>query len=365
MKIIADLICVIGHCTSDHRPISLSSIPSYLGRQSKGVKYGRQCLEKVGLTHLSSSIATRVGVFLTTPTHRTPEFEELKKLAINAESVGYDSVWVSDHFYSFPTPGEDVFDSLATLAALAPVTSRIRLGVMALCNSYRQPSLLAKMASTIDVISNGRLELGIGSGWYQLEYRAYGYPFPSARVRAEQLSESAQILKLMWTQNEATFQGKYFSLQRALDRPKPIQEPHPPLWIAGGGEKLTFRVVAEFADCGNFYGLSPEECKMKNSVLDGMCEQLGKDPDRLVRSWGGNVIVGENHSALKQQLRAFHVSYGTLGEGIGKMIAGTTTECADQIRDYLDAGITYFIGYVFNPAGARSWELFHDAIKSV
>ena len=314
---------------------------------------------------LSSMKAPRVGVFLTTPTHRTPEFEELKRMAAEAERLDYESVWVSDHFYSFPTPGEDVFESLTTLAALAPVTSRIRLGVMALCNSYRHPSLLAKTSATVDVVSRGRLELGIGAGWYRAEYDAYGFPFPNARVRTDQLSEAIRILKLLWTQDETTFHGKYFRVEQARDRPKPVQEPHPPIWVAGQGEKLTFGIVAESADYSNFYGLCPEDCKMKNRVLDHMCKRLGRDPGTLVRSWAGNVIVAKNHDALTERLRAFHATYYPLGEEIGTMIAGTPADCASQIQDYLRAGITYFIGYVFNPPGSESLKLFSDVVKSV
>ena len=286
-------------------------------------------------------------------------------MAIEAERLGYDSVWVSDHFYSFPTPGEDVFESMTTLSALAPVTSRIRLGVMALCNSYRQPSLLAKTTSTVDVISKGRLEVGIGAGWYRAEYDAYGFSFPNAKVRTEQLSEAIQILKLLWTQDETTFQGKHFSVHQALDRPKPVQRPHPPVWIAGQGERLTFPVVAEFADCSNFYGLTAKDCKIKNSVLDDMCTKIGRDPSTLVRSWAGNVIVARNHDALSEQLRMFHAKYGALGREIGATIGGIPDDCVSQIRGYLKAGITYFIGYVFNPPGAESWKLFSDVIKSV
>lgn len=194
----------------------------------------------------SSSCADgpRFGVFVTTPTHETSDFDEVKNMAVEAEKLDYDSVWVSDHFYSFPTPGGDVWESLTTLSALAPVTTRIRLGVMALCNSYRSPSLLAKISSTIDLISKGRLDLGIGMGWYRNEYDAYGFQFPSAKIRAAQLSESARILRLMWTQDKADYYGQYYSVREAINSPKPIQKPHPLLWIAGQGQRLTLPVAA-------------------------------------------------------------------------------------------------------------------------
>ena len=171
------------------------------------------------------------------------------EIARLAEELGFDPVWVYDHVHNVPAPSnETVFECWAVVAALSQVTSRVRLGQMVGCTSYRSPALLAKITSTVDVISGGRLDWGIGAGWYEGEYRAYGYEFPEAKVRIGQLREAVENVKAMWTEPEATSEGRLFRVERAQCDPKPVQRPHPPVWIGGGGERLTLRVVARHAD---------------------------------------------------------------------------------------------------------------------
>ena len=158
------------------------------------------------------------------------------EIAVLAEQLGYDSIWVYDHFHNVPRPAhEAVFECWTTMAAISQRTSRIRLGQMVGCNSYRQPSVLAKITSTIDVISGGRLDWGIGAGWYENEYRGYGFEFPAPKVRIGMLRECVEIVHSMWTDKETTYEGRYYSLSRAHCDPKPLQDPHPPIWIGGGG----------------------------------------------------------------------------------------------------------------------------------
>ena len=175
------------------------------------------------------------------------------EIAVLAEELGFDSLWVYDHFHNVPRPAhEAVFECWTTMAAIGQRTSRIKLGQMVGCNSYREPSVLAKITSTLDVISGGRLEWGIGAGWYENEYKGYGFEFKAPKDRIGMLKECVEIVKSMWTQEETSYDGKYYKMERAHCDPKPLQQPHPPILIGGGGEQLTLRVVARLADRSNF-----------------------------------------------------------------------------------------------------------------
>ena len=183
------------------------------------------------------------------------------------------------------------------MAAISQRTSRIRLGQMVGCNSYRQPSLLAKITSTVDVISGGRLDWGIGAGWYENEYRGYGYEFPAAKDRIGMLRETVEIVRSMWTNPETTYDGQHYQLRRANCDPKPVQTPHPPIWIGGGGEQLTLRVVARYADCSNFGG-KPDEFARKREILKGHCASVGRDFDEIRTTWSPEVFVRETEAEV-------------------------------------------------------------------
>ena len=173
----------------------------------------------------------------------TEHWPTMLRIGRKLEAAGYSSLWVYDHFHTVPEPTQEVtYEAWTLMAALAATTETIRIGQMCTCNSYRPPAYLAKMASSIDVISGGRLEFGIGAGWYEHEYLAYGYEFPKASVRIGQLREAVEIIKAMWTQPEATYEGRYYRVAGAINQPKSLQSPHPPMWIAGGDEKLTLRL---------------------------------------------------------------------------------------------------------------------------
>src|SRR3954451_19417933 len=189
------------------------------------------------------------------------------EIARMADDLGYDSIWVYDHFHNVPVPAhETMFECWTTIAALSQVTTRVRLGQMVGCALYRNPALLAKITSNVDVISGGRLDWGIGAGWYENEYRGYGYAFPSPKDRIGMLRETVEIVKSMWTEPETTFRGTYYELSRANCDPKPLQAPHPPVWIGGGGEQLALRGGGRHADCSNFGG-QPEMLAHKREVL--------------------------------------------------------------------------------------------------
>jgi len=177
------------------------------------------------------------------------DFNTVKNVTQECERLGFDSVWLFDHLMAFGSPEDNVLECWTTLSALSAATRRIRLGTLVLCNSFRHPSVLAKMAATLDYISDGRLDFGIGAGWFRPEYEAYGIPFPKASLRISQLAESLEIIKRMWTAEKATYQGKYYGVKDAVCNPKPVQKPHPPVWVGVMiGKRRMFDIIARYAD---------------------------------------------------------------------------------------------------------------------
>jgi F420-dependent oxidoreductase-like protein len=263
-------------------------------------------------------------------------------VALRAESLGFDSLWVYDHFHNVPRPShETVFECWTMLAAISQRTTRIRLGQMVGCNLYRSPALLAKITSTLDVISGGRLEWGIGAGWYENECRGYGYPFPTPKERIAMLRETVEIVTSMWAQEETTYTGTYYQTHRANCDPKPLQQPRIPVWIGGGGEQLTLRVVARFADYSNFGG-TPEEFARKSEILREHCEKVGRDFSTIRRTWSPEILIRSSEADLRaaQQLSIRRESYETWK---ASNLVGSQQEVADKIGRYRDLGCSGFI----------------------
>lgn len=259
------------------------------------------------------------------------------ELAQLAEELGYDSLWLYDHVHNVPAPAnESVFECWTTAAAISQLTSRIRLGQMVGCASYRNPALLAKITSSIDVMSGGRLDWGIGAGWYQGEYEAYGYPFPSAADRIRGLRETVEIVKLMWSEPAATYEGRIYSVAGAQCDPKPLQDPHPPIWIGGGGEQLTLRTVARHADRSNFGG-KPHEFAHKCEVLKGHCTAVGRDYDEIVKTWSPDLFVRETEAELRASEPAsmWGEPYESWAEG---NLVGTTEQVCEKLQARIDLG---------------------------
>jgi F420-dependent oxidoreductase-like protein len=260
-----------------------------------------------------------------------------------AERLGYDSLWVYDHFHNVPVPThEAVFECWTTLAAISQRTSRVRLGQMVGCASYRNPGLLAKVASNLDVISGGRLDWGIGAGWYEHEYRAYGYDFPPAKDRIAMLRETVEIVRSLWTEADTSYEGKHFSLNGAQCDPKPLQDPHPPILIGGGGEQLTLRVVARLADRSNFGG-KPEEFAHKCDVLKRHCDAVGRDYDEIEKTWSPEIHVRESEAELRA------VGGSTFGEPFDSWqagnLVGTPQQVIDKIGAYRELGVGSIIAW--------------------
>ena len=237
-----------------------------------------------------------------------------------------------------------------------------------MCNSYRNPSLTAKIAATIDVISKGRVELGIGAGWKENEYLAYGYAFPKPAVRIAQLREAVTIIKKMWTEEKPSFKGRYYEINEALCEPKPVQKPHPPIWIGGAGEKLTLRVVAELADGCNWYG-TPEEYAHKLGVLEEHCAKVGREFDEIKKSWTGDLFLLPTGSDVKSKVQEYLASRQRYVRGstrardhdeyLGRNIVGTPDECCSKIGEYMKLGITRFY---FECSTSESRELYGEEV---
>ena len=228
-------------------------------------------------------------------------YETMTRIAQTADEAGFTSAWLIDHFHTIPQPAqEETFEAWTSTAALARDTKRLRIGQVT-CNSYRNPALLAKMASTVDVLSHGRLNFGIGAGWYEHEYSAYGYDFPEANVRLHQLREAVQVILAMWTQEEAVFEGTYYQVRGAINQPKGVQKPHIPLLIGGGGEQVTLKIVAQYGDACNISG-DIETIKHKFGVVKKHCEALGRDYEQIHRTVGAICSIAATDEQAHAQI---------------------------------------------------------------
>lgn len=285
------------------------------------------------------------------------KWERAMEIALLAEELGYDSIWVYDHVHNVPRPAhEAVFECWTTIAALSQRTSRIRLGQMVGCNSYRNPALLAKITSTVDVISGGRLDWGIGAGWYENEYRGYGYEFPTPKDRIGMLRESVEIVTSMWTQPETSYRGKYYEVTRANCDPKPLQSPRPPIWIGGGGEQLTLRVVARLADYSNFGG-QPEQWAHKRDILHGHCAALSRDPAEIGMTWSPEIMIrGSEAEVMAEGSRSL---WGDSAESWrANNLVGTAEQVAEKMQTYIDLGCRGFIPWCADYPDIETLERF-------
>ncbi len=218
------------------------------------------------------------------------------EVAKQADGLGFESIWLFDHFHTVPRPTDEItFESFTTLSALAALTSRVRLGHVVICTAFRNPALTAKMISTMDSISGGRMELGIGAGWKRDEWLAYGYGFPETKERLAALGDHLEVITRMLDGDKhqhATFEGQYASVRDAINVPKPIQKPRVPIMVGGNGPNVTWRLAARHADELNVDGMSPDEVAEALPVIRSRCEEIGRDPASLrlsVHLWQGNV----------------------------------------------------------------------------
>jgi F420-dependent oxidoreductase-like protein len=298
---------------------------------------------------------------------RTKHWETMTGVAQRIEEVGFESLWVYDHFHTVPAPTQEAtYEAWTLMASLAAVTSAVRLGQMCTCNTYRPPSYLAKVAASIDVISGGRLEMGIGAGWYEHEHDGYGYPFLEPGPRIRMLEEGLEIMKAMWTEDVVDYDGRHYRLQGAICQPKPLQSPHIPLWVAGGGEQLTLRVAARHAQYTNF-GVKPEWFSHKSDVLAGHCRDVGRDFDEITRSANFNIVCADTEADVADRIgmvKARFVEHVTEEKAeeqlrLYRHNSGTPEQVVDSLREWEKLGLAYAIVYFPDAAyDLSSLELF-------
>jgi F420-dependent oxidoreductase-like protein len=274
------------------------------------------------------------------------QYEAMTAVAREADAGPWDSVWVYDHFHTVPRPTmETTFEAWTVSATLARDTERVRIGQMVGCNGYRNPALYAKIASTVDVASHGRLNAGIGAGWYEQEWRAYGYGFPEVPERMRRFREAVQIIDKMWKEERPRFDGEFYSIDEPINEPKSASPRHKiPLWIGGGGEKVTLKLVAQYGDACNV-GRDPEICRHKLEVLKRHCEDLGRDYGEIITSAEADIYLVENGAdpeAATASVRGER-SFEQFSRGT---IVGTQDQIRAHIQALSEAGITYVIVYM-------------------
>jgi F420-dependent oxidoreductase-like protein len=295
-------------------------------------------------------------------TKPSAHFERVRTTVLECERLGYDSIWLDDHLMFGKNP---ILECWTTIAALSSITAKIRLGTMVLCNSFRNPALLAKMAATLDVISNGRLELGIGAGVQRDEHTAFGVPFFKPRDRIGRMKEAVEIINKLWTEEKASYEGKYYRIKDAVCEPKPLQKPHPPITIGGSGEKLTLKMAAQHANrCDWGYVPSLELYKHKLDVLENHCKAVGRDFQEIEKScWlGGQIFIAKNRKELDEKVLQWKPSNISLEDFKKLSFLATPDECIQKIQQYASLGVTYFMlffGDLPNLSGVR---LFADTV---
>jgi F420-dependent oxidoreductase-like protein len=281
------------------------------------------------------------------------QYEFSKSIATTADNLNFNSIYAYDHLiphYKHDIQ-KNIFECFTLLSATAAITEKIKIGQIVVCNSYRNPSLLAKMLSTLDIISNGRVELGIGAGWYEQEYLAYGYDFPSDITRIMQLDESISIIKAMWTDNNnkhASFQGKYYRVKDAICNPKPIQKPYPPIMVGGSGERYLLKVVAKHADRYNLFFGSPNEMKGKISLLKEYCNSIGRDYKKDIQySVVLPCIIRESEDEVSKVLAQNKRNDKSIEQYtqylVNGIAIGTPEKIMKGISKYVDIGVRHFI----------------------
>lgn len=301
------------------------------------------------------------GVFL--PFHTfDASFDSVRDVVLECERLGYTSVHFDDHLMYGKAP---VLECWTKLSALAAVTSRIRLGTTVLCSSFRNPALLAKMAATLDVISNGRLDLGVGAGVQESEHAAYGFTFPKAVERIERLKETVVILKKMWMEEKVTYLGKRFRIVDAVCEPKPVQKPHPPITVGGSGEKLTLKVQAVVADRVD-WGFLPtiQDYEHKLRVLRSYCDGVGRDFGEIQKSaWlGGQIFLAEDRKELDMKLEEWRPRDVSLDSFRFLNFVGTPDEMLQRVREYIDLGVTHFMLFFGDFPRTEGLEVFAERV---
>ncbi|MGH2554836.1 MAG: LLM class F420-dependent oxidoreductase [Actinomycetota bacterium] len=295
---------------------------------------------------------TRLGLQIPSFTYPKAPDEELfgriSEIATTAEDAGFDSVWAMDHFYQIPFMGqrtEPMLEVYTLLSGIAARTSQARLGAMVTGVTYRNPALLAKTVTTLDIVSSGRAILGIGAAWNDDEHRGYGFDFPSDRERLERLEEAVQICRAMFTEEAPSFQGKHYRIEEALNFPRPIRDGGPPILIGGGGERKTLRLVAQYADACNLFG-NADLIRHKLEVLERHCADVGRDPAEITKTRLGGLVIAPTHEEAERQGAEMKTARGMPDDYFQRsQIVGDPDEVGEKVQALMDAGLD---GMIFN-----------------
>ncbi len=285
-------------------------------------------------------------------------YETMTRVALEAEELGFDSIWLFDHFHTVPKPTQEVtFECWTSTAALARDTKRVRIGQMVTCNGYRNPALLAKMASTVDTLSHGRLDFGIGAGWHEPEFKAYGYDFPDGPTRLRQLRDAVEIILRMWSEDEAVFEGKYHHVNGAINQPKGVQKPHIPLLIGGGGEKVTLKLVAQYGDACNIGHLDKAGLEHKFAVIKQHCENIGRDYNSIKRTVLFNCAIAKTDEEAMAKAQPFgrNIPSGRIRE---QALVGTPEAIRQRIAEIEEAGAQELIIFLPDSKDLESLRMF-------
>ncbi|HVN83901.1 MAG TPA: TIGR03560 family F420-dependent LLM class oxidoreductase [Candidatus Binatia bacterium] len=284
-------------------------------------------------------------------------WEETRAAAVEFERLGFDSVWLNDHLYGIPGPQIPIMEAWTTLSAVGAITARVQLGTLVTPVGFRNPALLAKMAATLDQITGGRVIVGLGAGWFQMEFAGYGFEFPSLRARLQQLDEAATLMKEMWSESQPSFRGRHFTIDSVYCEPKPVRRP--PILIGGGGEKVLLRLAARHADIWNNLAVHQSELGAKVARLRQHCQAIDRDPASITVSQQCMVVIGadETDAAAKVD-KAQQIYGGHLGAGI----TGTAEQCIEKIRAHLALGCTMFIIEFFGRDTREPARLFAERV---
>ena len=289
-------------------------------------------------------------------------YEMIRQRVLAAEKLGFDGYWVVDHMWGSGAADLDFLEGWTTIAGLAEATSTIRLGVLVTCNPFRHPGLLAKSVTTIDHMSGGRVELGMGAGWMEEEFEAYGWPFPSVGRRLKQLEESLEIIRRLCSEDRTSFDGQYYRLANAPFMPKPVQA-RLPMTLGGSGLKVFMKLVAQFADRWNCPMPSVPDMNNQLEALDRHCDAIGRDPKEIIVSEQCALILGRDEADVKKQVELAKVMIGGFVDIPQMTMIGTPAQIAEQMRQRMAAGVKDF-AILFSDFGTlETMELFATEVK--
>ena len=287
---------------------------------------------------------------------------EARDAAVEFDKLGFDSVWVCDHLYGVPMPNLPIFEAWSELAAVGALTNRVELGTLVTPVFFRNPAVLAKQVATIDHVSNGRTVVGLGSGWFAMEFESYGLPFPPVKDRLRALDETAAALKRLWTEPSVTFEGAHVTLRDAMSEPKPVRRP--PILIGGGGEKVLMGIVARHADIWNNLAVHQGQLREKRDVLKRWCERERRDFGEITVSQQCLVVIAANETAAREALgKAVKIYGGHMGGGLEEHgIWGTPAQVIERIERHRALGCTHFVIELFGRDTREPARLFAEQV---